>query len=64
MNLLIVILWILLAISLCETVYGIYKKTGVLITIGVLVALMCALGLILATGYADSITITGEGMMV
>lgn len=64
MELLIVVLWLLLAISLAEIVYGIYKKAGILIAVGALVMLMCALGLILAMGYSDSITIVGEGIMV
>ena len=62
MALLIVTLWILLGMSSLEALYGIYRRSGILIVIGTLVALMCALGLILATGYSDSIVITGEGL--
>ncbi len=62
MNLLTIILWILIAVSAIEALYGIYKRSGVLIFIGTLVLIMCALGLILATGYSDSIVITGEGL--
>jgi len=64
MSLLIVFLWILLAISIIEAICGVVKKSGVLITVGIIVAIMCALGLVLAMNYADSITITGEGMMI
>jgi len=64
MSLLIVFLWILLAISLIEVICGVVKKSGVLITVGIIVAVMCALGIILAMNYAESIIITGDGILV
>lgn len=64
MDLLIIILWVLLAAAIIEMIYGIVKKTGILVLIGIVIAVMCALGLILAMGYADAVTITGEGILV
>ena len=57
-------LWLILAAAVVETVYGLIKHQGILTVIGVCVALMCILGLILATNYADSITIISEGMPI
>ena len=62
MDLLVVVLWILLGAAVIETMLGIKKRSGALIVIGLLVAVMCALGLMLAINFADSIYITGEGM--
>ena len=62
MDLLIIILWLILAAAAVETVYGFIKHQGILTVIGICVTLMCILGLILAINYADSITIIGEGM--
>lgn len=64
MGILTVFLWILLAMSVAEIVYGIIKKSALLITVGAVVAVMCALGLYLAICCVDSIYITGEGMLV
>jgi len=64
MDLLIIILWLLLGAAIIEMIYGIVKKTGILVFTGIVIAVMCALGLILAMGYADAVTITGEGILV
>lgn len=64
MDLLIILLWLILAASVVEAVYGLIKHEKFLTVIGICVAVMCILGLILGTTYADSITITGEGMPV
>lgn len=64
MKLLIAAMWTLLALAAVETVYGVVKKSALLVTAGIVVAVMCALGLYLAIGCADSIYITGVGQLV
>ncbi|MBQ4090057.1 MAG: hypothetical protein IJC56_09325 [Clostridia bacterium] len=64
MSILIVFLWILLAAAAVEIVYGAVKRSGFLVTVGVVVALMCALGLYLAICCADSIYLTGTGQLI
>lgn len=64
MSILIVFLWVLLAVSAVETVLGIIKKSPFLVIVGVVVAIMCALGLYISICFADSIYITGPGKLV
>ena len=64
MTILIVFLWALLAAAAIEIIYGAVKRSRFLITVGVIVAVMCALGLYLAICCADSIYLTGTGQLV
>lgn len=64
MKLLVIILWILLGASVAEAVWGAVKRSGLLTTVGIAIAVMCALGLYLATCCVDSVYITGAGMPI
>ena len=64
MSILIYLMWAILALAAGELVYGAVKRSPLLIAVGVIVLIMCALGLYLAVGCADSIYITGEGQLV
>lgn len=64
MKILIIFLWALLAAAGAEILHGIVKRSVFLITVGCVVAVMCALGLYLAIYCADSIYITGPGQLV
>lgn len=64
MSILIAFMWVLLAASAIEIIYGAVKRSGFLVTIGIVVAVMCALGLYLAICCADSIYLTGSGQLI
>lgn len=64
MSIMIFFLWILLGAAILEIIYGIIKRSAFLITVGLVVAVMCALGLYLGVCRVDSIYITGEGRLV
>lgn len=64
MNILIIFLWALLAASAIEIICGLVKRSRFLITVGLVVAVMCVLGLYLAICCADSIYLTGTGQLV
>lgn len=64
MRILIVFLWLLLAAAVIEAIHGVVKKSGFLIVMGCIVAVMCALGLYLAICCADSIYLTGTGQLI
>lgn len=64
MGILIWFLWAILALAVIEVIYGAVKRSGFLVTVGIIVLIMCALGLYLAIGCVDSIYITGKGQLV
>ena len=64
MSILIAFMWVLLAASAIEIIYGAVKRSGFLVTIGIVVAVMCALGLYLAICCSDSIYLTGSGQLI